>query len=164
LNPHLRLSLDTKQDIAIGSLYLSSKLTESQLRLRDLLNVYLLYVARNEHLRTRLQTQTRDQGRELDATEHQGQAVEDDRDPMEGFEYTPPSFHSPVYYELKDVVVVAEMQILKRLGFHVQVSLVRTNIVSLGLPSIPLDSTLSLSLGLLRVKLDKRIRGDADLD
>jgi len=122
----------------------------------------LLYVARNEHLRTRLQTQTRDQGRELDATEHQ--AVEDERDPMEGFEYTPPSFHSPVYYELKDVVVVAEMQILKRLGFHVQVSFVRTNIILFGLPSVPLDSTLALSLGLLRVKLDKRIRGDADLE
>jgi hypothetical protein len=124
----------------------------------------LLYVARNEHLRTRLQTQTRDQDQELDATEHQVQAVEDERDPLEGFEYTPPSFHSPVYYELKDVVVVAEMQILKRLGFHVQVSLARTNIILFRLPSVPLDSTLALSLGLLRVNLDKRIRGDANLE
>lgn len=136
-----------EQDIAIGSLYLSSKLTESQLRLRDLLNVYLLYVARNEHLRTRLQTRTRnrDQDREPEKTEHQGQAIEDELDPLEGFEYTPPSFHSPVYYELKDVVVVAEMQILKRLGFHVQVSLVRLNIVSLDYP--PLRSTRLSLLG-----------------
>ena len=41
---------------------------------------------------------------------------------MVGFAYNPPSFHSGIYYELKDVVVIAEMQILKRLGFHVQAS------------------------------------------
>lgn len=78
-------------------------MTESQVRLRDLLNVYLLYTSRNDHLQT------------LSAS----QLVRPD--PLAEFDYTPPSFHSGIYYELKDVVVVAEMQILKRLGFHVQV-------------------------------------------
>jgi hypothetical protein len=39
------------------------------------------------------------------------------------FKFTLPSYHSEIYYELKDTIVIAEMQILKRLGFNVQVRL-----------------------------------------
>lgn len=42
-------------------------------------------------------------------------------DPWQNFSFKPPSFHSAVFYELKDIVVVAEMQLLKRLGFQTQV-------------------------------------------
>lgn len=38
------------------------------------------------------------------------------------FTFQPPSFHSRVFYDLKDALVVAEVQILKRLGFNMQVS------------------------------------------
>lgn len=40
-----------------------------------------------------------------------------------GFNPSIPSFHNAVFYDLKDAVVVAEMQILKRLGFEMQVSM-----------------------------------------
>lgn len=37
--------------------------------------------------------------------------------------YTPMTYFSDTFYDLKDAIVVAEMQILKRLGFQVQVVL-----------------------------------------
>jgi len=39
------------------------------------------------------------------------------------FRYTPMQYFSTAFYALKDAVVVAEMQILKRLGFNVHVVL-----------------------------------------
>ncbi|KAE8222026.1 hypothetical protein CF319_g4715 [Tilletia indica] len=39
------------------------------------------------------------------------------------FDYTPTSYFSQDFYDTKDALVVAEMQILKRLGFNVQVNL-----------------------------------------
>ena len=39
------------------------------------------------------------------------------------FKYTPMSYFGNTFYDLKDALVVAEMQILKRLGFHVNVVL-----------------------------------------
>lgn len=39
------------------------------------------------------------------------------------FTYTPMSYSSNTFYTMKDAIVVAEMQILKRLGFNVQVQL-----------------------------------------
>ncbi|CAD6908701.1 unnamed protein product [Tilletia controversa] len=39
------------------------------------------------------------------------------------FEYKPPSYFSQDFYDVKDALVIAEMQILKRLGFNVQVNL-----------------------------------------
>lgn len=53
----------------------------------------------------------------MSATDVAGLMVEDD------FVFKPPAFHSQVFYELKDVLVVSEIQILKRLGFNMQVSL-----------------------------------------
>jgi hypothetical protein len=45
-----------------------------------------------------------------------------DGKPLPGFEFKPPSFHSTVFYDMKDALVVSEIQILKRLGFNMQVS------------------------------------------
>jgi len=39
------------------------------------------------------------------------------------FRYAPMSYFGNTFYELKDAIVVAEMQILKRLGFNVHVAL-----------------------------------------
>ncbi|TIB73557.1 hypothetical protein E3Q22_04323 [Wallemia mellicola] len=74
------------QDIAIGALYLSSKLEETELGIRDIINVF--------HRLTNSQADE---------------------------EYQPMSYYGPTYYEWKDSLVVAEMQILKRLAFDVYV-------------------------------------------
>jgi len=80
----------------MGALYLASKLEECTLRLRDLINVYHLLLQRHEH--------------EL-------------LQPESEYKHAAMSYWSQVYYDLKDAIVVAEMQILKRLGFDVQVRL-----------------------------------------
>ena len=77
------------QDIAIGALYLSSKLEETELGIRDIINVF--------HRLTNSQADE---------------------------EYQPMSYYGPTYYEWKDSLVVAEMQILKRLAFDVYVSII----------------------------------------
>ncbi|TIA87792.1 hypothetical protein E3P81_03769 [Wallemia ichthyophaga] len=73
-------------DIAMGALYLSTKLEETPLGLRDVINVFHRLISTD-----------------ADA------------------EYSSMSYYGPTYYEWKDSIVVAEMQILKRLGFDVYV-------------------------------------------
>lgn len=41
--------------------------------------------------------------------------------PRPRFDYTPQSYHSSQFYALKEALVVAEMQVLKRLAFNVQI-------------------------------------------
>lgn len=41
--------------------------------------------------------------------------------PRPKFSYTPQSYHSSLFYELKELLVIGEMQVLKRLSFNVQV-------------------------------------------
>jgi cyclin L len=79
----------------MGALYLASKLEECPLRIRDLINVYDLFLQRDAH---RLASQN-------------------------DFRYAPMSYFGSTFYDLKDALVVAEMQILKRLGFNVHVVL-----------------------------------------
>ena len=85
----------------MGALYLASKLEECPLRMRDLINVYDLLLRRTAHT---LSTKT---------SPH----------PPAEFKYVPMSYFGTTFYDLKDALVVAEMQILKRLGFHVHVVL-----------------------------------------
>lgn len=80
----------------MGALYLASKLEECPLRMRDLINVYDL-------LLQRASPSSNSSGKE--------------------FKYQPMSYFGTTFYELKDALVVAEMQILKRLGFNVNVVL-----------------------------------------
>ncbi|KAG6917802.1 hypothetical protein DXG01_001074 [Tephrocybe rancida] len=84
-------------DIGMGALYLASKLEECPLRIRDLINVYDLLLQRATH--------------SLNGNANKA------------FKYTPMSYFGNTFYDLKDALVVAEMQILKRLGFNVQVVL-----------------------------------------
>jgi len=90
-------------DIGMGALYLSSKLEECPVRMRDLINVYDLLLQRAAH--TVASTSASSQHR-----------------PSE-FKYTPMSYFGSTFYDLKEALVVSEMQILKRLGFDVQVVL-----------------------------------------
>ncbi|KAF8919660.1 cyclin-like protein [Mucidula mucida] len=77
-------------DIAFGALYLSSKLEECAVRIRDLINIFHVLLHRDTKGKTRIE---------------------------------PMSYFGNTFYELKDRVVVAEMQILKRLGFNTSVVL-----------------------------------------
>lgn len=83
--------------MGMGALYLASKLEECPLRTRDIINVYDLLLQRTSHILA---------GK-----------------PDEEYEYTPMSYFGSTFYELKDAIVVAEMQLLKRLGFNMQVVL-----------------------------------------
>ncbi|EPQ58403.1 cyclin-like protein [Gloeophyllum trabeum ATCC 11539] len=83
-------------DVGMGALYLASKLEECPLRMRDLINVYDLLLQRAAH-------SLKPEGKE--------------------FKYTPMSYFGNTFYDLKDALVVAEMQLLKRLGFDVHVVL-----------------------------------------
>jgi len=86
----------------MGALYLASKLQECPVRMRDLINVYDVLVQRTAHNRKALASR--------------------DLHPPE-LKYVPMSYFGNTYYDLKDALVVSEMQILKRLGFNVNVVL-----------------------------------------
>lgn len=92
---------DCIQDIGMGALYLASKLEECPVRMRDVINVYDVLIQRAAHLT-----------READGS---GSSRE--------FRYEPMSYFSQTYYDMKDTLIVAEMQLLKRLGFDVNVTL-----------------------------------------
>lgn len=81
----------------MGALYLASKLEECPIRMRDLINVYDVLLQRAAHTI----------GPNADTP----------------FKYYPMSYFGASFYDLKEGLVVAEMQILKRLGFNVHVVL-----------------------------------------
>ncbi|KAG2020485.1 cyclin-L1 [Coprinopsis cinerea AmutBmut pab1-1] len=83
----------------MGALYLSSKLEECPLRMRDIINVYDLLLQRATH-----------------SISPKGKSGQE-------FVYHPMSYFGDTFYQLKEALVVAEMQILKRLGFNVHVTL-----------------------------------------
>lgn len=85
----------------MGALYLSSKLEECPVRMRDLINVFDLLLQRSAHTVA-----------SASSLHH----------PTE-FKYMPMSYFGNTFYDLKEALVVSEMQILKRLGFDVQVVL-----------------------------------------
>jgi len=80
-------------DIGMGALFLASKIEECPLRMRDLINVFDLLLSRAAHVGP-------------------GPYV-----------HTPMLYFSQTFYDLKDALVVSEMQLLKRLGFNTTVVL-----------------------------------------
>ena len=86
----------------MGALYLASKLQECPVRMRDLINVYDILIQRTAHKRKALASR--------------------DPQPPE-LKYVPMSYFGNTFYDLKDALVVSEMQVLKRLGFNVNVVL-----------------------------------------
>ena len=80
----------------MGALYLASKLEECPLRMRDVINVYDLLTQQAKHQKS-----------------HQ----------ISTFRYEPMSYFSQTFYDMKDALIVAEMQLLKRVGFDVHVML-----------------------------------------
>jgi len=102
-------------DIGMGALYLASKLEECPIRIRDLINVYDLLLQRKAHIRA--------QGIASKLASSSAQ-------PRSEFKYTPMSYFGNTFYDLKDAIVVAEMQILKRLGFNLTVILPYNTLVN----------------------------------
>ncbi|THH04693.1 hypothetical protein EW145_g5323 [Phellinidium pouzarii] len=93
-------------DVGMGALYLASKLEECPVRMRDLINVYDLLLQRAAHERSAA-----------------SKALLNPIEVLPEFKYTPMSYFAQAFYDMKDALVVAEMQILKRLGFNVLVVL-----------------------------------------
>ncbi|KAG8844734.1 hypothetical protein FRB91_002368, partial [Serendipita sp. 411] len=91
-------------EIGMGALYLASKLEECPVRMRDVINIYDLLLQRAKYYRANYK-----EGSESDVTRN--------------FQYEPMSYFSQTYYDLKDTLIVAEMQLLKRLAFDVHVTL-----------------------------------------
>ncbi|KAH8108137.1 cyclin-like protein [Cristinia sonorae] len=96
-------------DVGMGALYLASKLEECPLRMRDLINVYDLLLQRTAHTLS---------------SQPSTSALQPE------FKYAPMSYFGNTFYDLKDALVVAEMQILKRLGFQVHVVLPYNTLVN----------------------------------
>ena len=92
----------------MGALYLASKLEECPIRMRDLINVYDLLLRHTAHT--------------LASRTSAAHNIE--------FKYIPMSYFGNTFYDLKDALVVAEMQILKRLGFNVHVVLPNGTLVN----------------------------------
>jgi len=84
--------------------------------MRDLINVYDLLLSRARHQIPSLSSPSKHPSASSTAslTPHERGAT---------FRYTPMSYFSQTFYDLKDALVVGEMQILKRLGFNVRVQL-----------------------------------------
>ncbi|KAI6043070.1 cyclin-like protein [Pisolithus marmoratus] len=123
-------------DISMGALYLASKLEECPVRMRDLINVYDLLLQRNTHELSshsspssssppsRPQpTQLSESGHVYDPTSAIPSSAVSPSNGKTTFKYTPMGYFSDTFYNLKDALVVAEMQILKRLGFNMHVVL-----------------------------------------
>jgi hypothetical protein len=91
------------QDIALSSLFLASKLEESPLRIRDLINVFDYLFKRVSHQRVRIAL---DKVRAV-----AGKSRESEEN---GWEYEPMDYFAKEFYDTKEELVVGEMQILKR--------------------------------------------------
>ncbi|EPQ25858.1 uncharacterized protein PFL1_06533 [Pseudozyma flocculosa PF-1] len=111
----------SSRDICMGSLFLSTKLEESPVRLRDLINAFDYLIKRDRHhsrhgsAMAALATQLGPiHGQLHERREHASH---------QPHVYEPQGYFDNDFYEMKDALVVGEMQLLKRLGFHVQVNL-----------------------------------------
>ncbi|KAI6126271.1 cyclin-like protein [Pisolithus croceorrhizus] len=124
-------------DISMGALYLASKLEECPVRMRDLINVYDLLLQRNTHELSLHSSPSSSSPSRRPQPTHPSEsshsyghmsamavpAASSPSNSKANFKYTPMAYFSDTFYNLKDALVVAEMQILKRLGFNMLVVL-----------------------------------------
>ncbi len=115
----------SSKDVCLGALFLATKLEETPIRLRDLINVFDYLIRRALHASNacpspRLRGESRSGG---SARNGKARAIEELQVKPAPFSYKPQAYFSQDFYDTKDAMVVAEMQILKRLGFNVQVTL-----------------------------------------
>ncbi|WFD41715.1 hypothetical protein MPSI1_000351 [Malassezia psittaci] len=98
-------------DIAMGALLLASKIQEVPARIRDV-HLVFDFLEQYERYKARLASSEHIPLRDLKRTTESAK-----------FQYKPFASHGNTYYDAKDALVIAEMQLLKRLGFDVQVNL-----------------------------------------
>ncbi|PWN34657.1 cyclin-like protein [Meira miltonrushii] len=113
-------------DIAMGCLFLSSKLEETPKRIRDLINVFDYLVKRDQHqakYRPGPRSHQLGKARRKANTASTSNGTANHHAQIPPFEYKPMTYFANEFYDTKDALVIAEMQILKRLGFQVQVNL-----------------------------------------
>ncbi|PWN49698.1 cyclin-like protein [Violaceomyces palustris] len=123
------------KDICMGSLFLSTKLEETPSRLRDVINVFdflfqrALHFSKNKPAQELGNTRRNLGAWREDLAGHDQNLISNSNGRLSpGFEasdftYAPRSYFSQAFYDSKDAIVISEMQILKRLGFNVQVNL-----------------------------------------
>lgn len=107
-------------EVAMGALLLSTKLEETQISLRLLINAFHFV---EFHVRKRHPFP-----HEATVNDHCSETETGFPHEKSSTKSTSATYHAPAYdsdelSRLRDAVVVSEMQILKRLGFHVQVTL-----------------------------------------
>ncbi|GJN94653.1 hypothetical protein Rhopal_007736-T1 [Rhodotorula paludigena] len=122
------------RDIGMGALYLASKLEEAPLRIRDIINCYSY----------------------LDALV--AYCSSPPYPPASSYSaYVPMDYFATEFYDLKDAMVIAEMQILKRLGFQTQCGLPYGHLVNyLQVLELAGDNELS-TLALASIYLSTRL-------
>lgn len=101
-------------DIAMGALFLASKIGETPARLRDILLVFD-YMKQRAHYIAETSNHNAPHERIKEGTAAPLNELQ--------FVYRPTGYYSDAYYDAKDALVVAEIQILKRLGFDIEVNL-----------------------------------------
>lgn len=105
--------------VAMGALLLATKQVEVPVRLRELLLVFdFLYQRGLHNAKSSPGVRTKESHAGVHAVE-----ANQEKKAAPIFKYQACDSHSTTMYDAKDAVMVAEMQILKRLGFHVQVEL-----------------------------------------
>lgn len=129
----------------MGALFLAAKLEEAPLRIRDLINVYDYLIQRALHhskhrpgpraLEKRGGSAYKNSASHPSASHpslparpglgspQRAASPSQPSEPVPPFCYSPPAYFAQSFYDTKDALVIAEMQILKRLGFNVQVNL-----------------------------------------
>ncbi|BEJ16743.1 hypothetical protein CspHIS471_0601440 [Cutaneotrichosporon sp. HIS471] len=108
-------------DLSVSCLYLATKLNETPTRLRDIINTYMFLQARVRHLLSL------PAGSPLVRDLAPGSKEEDI---WKGFSFSVPSFHSTVFWEWKEAIQYNELQVLKRLGFNMQVDLPYSHVIN----------------------------------
>lgn len=118
--------------VAASCVYLGAKLEEWQGKVREIVNGWDWLVQRDEWMARRARRRggggcpwTRD-GSIADATTDTTKNDDDDDE----FKYRPHSYQSSTFFDFKDSLIIHEMQILKRLGFQMQVQLPYSTLVN----------------------------------
>ncbi|RSH78589.1 uncharacterized protein EHS24_002317 [Apiotrichum porosum] len=115
-------------DLSVSALYLATKLNETPVRMRDLINTYMYLHARIKHLLAQPAGAPLSQlaGSSRSGSDKGKQRAE----VWDGFAFSVPSFHSTVFWEWKEAIQYNESQLLKRLGFNMQVDLPYSHVIN----------------------------------
>lgn len=99
------------QDIAAAALFVSSKLEEWPIRIRDLINCFDYLVKLVQYEKSQLAIA---KARSVAASlNHNGSSAVAANSASTAFQYTPMDYFAKEFYDFKDDIVIAESQILK---------------------------------------------------